>query len=62
MKFVKLIKMSLTETYNGVRVGENVSESFHIRNGLKQRDVLTPMLFNFALDYAFGRVQENQNS
>ena len=30
-----LIKMSLTETYSKVRVGENVSGRFPIRNGLK---------------------------
>ena len=34
-EFVRLIKMSLTETYSRVRVGENVSDRFLIRNGLK---------------------------
>jgi len=42
-------------------VGENVSERFPIRNGLKQGDVLSPMLFNFALEYAIRRVQVSQN-
>ena len=46
-KLVNLIKMSLTETYRRVRVGKNVSDRFPIRNGLKQGDALTPMLFNF---------------
>jgi len=32
--------MSLTETYNTVRVGENVSDMFPIRNGLNQGDAL----------------------
>jgi len=36
--------MSLTETYSRVRVGKNVSNRFPIRNGLKQRDALTPMI------------------
>ena len=48
-KLVRLIKMSLTETYSRVRVGENVSDRFPVRNGLKQRDALSPLLFNFAL-------------
>jgi len=34
---------------------------FHIRNGLKQGDALSPLLFNFALGYAIRRVQVNQD-
>ena len=60
-KLVRLIKMSLTETYSRVRVGKNVSDRFPTRNGLKQGDVLTPMLFNFALGYFIGRVQVNRD-
>ena len=52
--------MSLTETYSRVQVGKNVSDRFPIRNGLKQGDAPSPMLFNFALDYAIRRVQVNR--
>jgi hypothetical protein len=55
-KLVRLIKMCLNETYNRVRVGKNLSEIFPIRNGLKQGDVISPLLLNFALEYAFKRV------
>ena len=48
-KLVRLIKMCLTETYSRVRVGKNLSDRFPIRNGLKQGDALSSLLFNFAL-------------
>jgi len=51
--------MSLAETYSRIRVGKNVSHRFPVRNGLKQGDALSPMLFNFALWYAIRRVQVN---
>ena len=53
--------MSLSETYSRVRVGENFSDRFPIGNGLKQGDALSPMLFNFALEYAIRRVLVNQD-
>ena len=52
--------MSLTETYSRVQVGKNVSDRFPIRNGLKQGDALSPLLFKFALQYAI-RIQVNQD-
>jgi ABC-type antimicrobial peptide transport system ATPase subunit len=60
MKLVRLIKMCLNETYIKIGIGENVSESSSIQDGLKQGDALSPMLFNFAVEYDFRKVQENQ--
>ena len=40
-KLVRIIKMSVTETYSRVRVGKNVSDGFPIMNGLKQGDTIT---------------------
>jgi len=53
--------MSLTETYSRVWVVKNVSNRFPIRNGLKQGDALSPMLFNFVLKYTNSTVQVNHD-
>jgi hypothetical protein len=52
--------MYLNETYSRVRIGKNLSEKFTVQNGLKQGDALSPLHFNFDLEYAIRRVQEKQ--
>jgi hypothetical protein len=37
-----------------------LSYNFHILNGLKQGVDLLPLLYNFAFEYAMGKVLENQ--
>jgi len=55
------VKLCLNETYNRVRRGKYLSDVFRNRNGLKQGDALSPLLSKFALDFAIGRVQVNQD-
>jgi hypothetical protein len=60
MKLVRLVKMCLNETYSRVRVDKHLSDTVPIKNGLKQEDALSPLLFNFALKYAIRRVQAKE--
>jgi hypothetical protein len=49
--------MCLNETYSKVCIGKLLSDKFPIQNGLKQGDVLSPLIFSFASEYAVRKVK-----
>ena len=60
MNLAKPIKMCLNETYSRVWVSRHLSD-VSCQNGLKQGAASLPVSFDFAVEYAFQRVQVNQD-
>jgi hypothetical protein len=42
------------------QTGKHLFDTFAINNGVKQGDALSPLLFNFAVEYAIKRGQIKQ--
>jgi hypothetical protein len=52
--------MCLNEIYSKVRTGKYWSGMFPIQNGLQQKHALSPLRFNFALEYTIRKVHVKQ--
>ena len=59
-KLVKMIQVCIHDNKGRVRVTNELSNPFEIREGLKQGDALSPLLFNLVLEYVIRYVQESK--
>jgi hypothetical protein len=60
MKLDRLIKIYLNKTYSKHHTGKHLPDAFPIQNGLNQEDDPSPLLFNFALEYAMKKIQDKK--
>ncbi|KAJ4440861.1 hypothetical protein ANN_10708 [Periplaneta americana] len=57
--FAHQIAPQATETYSRALIDQFLSDAFTIHCWLKQDDALSPLRFDFALEYAIRKVQKN---
>ena len=60
-KLARLIKTTLTNTNNSVRVGHDTSSKFAVSDGVRQGDPLSSVLFNSALEVIVRRAGLHRN-
>jgi hypothetical protein len=56
LKLLRLIKVCLNKSYIEVCIGKTISDAFHVQNGLKRGEALSPLLSNFALEYTIRKI------
>ena len=57
-KIIALIKSMFEGSKSCVRVGQEYTDWFEITTGVRQGDVLSPLLFNIVIDYTMGKLQQ----
>jgi sorting nexin-29 len=60
-KLVRLVRATITGTEVQLKVQTGLTDTFEIRQGLKQGDGLAPILFNLALEYVFRKLPADTN-
>jgi hypothetical protein len=61
-KLVRLTQATMEGTTAKIQIQNELSESFHIRNGLRQGDALACILFNIALEKIISEANINKHS
>jgi hypothetical protein len=56
----RLFKMCLSEQYSKVSIGKQLCHNFPTQSDLKKGDGLSPLFFNFSLEYRIRKVWENE--
>ena len=57
-KIIALIKSMFEGSESCVRVGQEHTDWLKITTGVRQEDVLSPLLFNIVIDYIMGKLQQ----
>jgi len=60
-KLINLVKANILHTEIKIKVGNIVSQGILVTTGLRQRDALSPILFNIALERVIreGHIEDN---
>jgi hypothetical protein len=56
-KLVRLVELTLENTIYCVKIWMEIGSFFQVKQGLKQGDGLTPLLFNLVLEYVIRKLQ-----
>jgi 1-aminocyclopropane-1-carboxylate deaminase/D-cysteine desulfhydrase-like pyridoxal-dependent ACC family enzyme len=60
-KLVRLVEMTMKDSDAKITIGGNVNKSFNVLQGVSQRDGLSAVLFNLALDKVLKELKLNGN-
>jgi hypothetical protein len=60
-KLVRLVRATMTGTEAQVKVQTDLTDTFEIRQGLKQGGGLSPVPFNLALEYVIRKLPADAN-
>jgi len=60
MKIIRMVKLCNSKTYSRVKFGNEMSTAFEIKNGLRQEDAMSPILFNTELESVIREISNGE--